>query len=138
MVALQLLDHPVLTDGDFAGTFTVWSAGTDADTQPRTGITGMETLLQRMLPGMPVPASRPRPDPACRYWTTIVCFSCGKLGHGVGRCPELDETFPYMLPGWLAEKVGANYMMISPRSCRTPPGGKRQLIREGGVNHPDQ
>ena len=33
----------------------------------------------------------------------------------MGRCPELDETFPYMLPGWSAEKVGANYMIISPR-----------------------
>ena len=43
-----------------------------------------------------------------------MCFSCGKPGHGVGMCPELDETFKYMLPGWSAEKVGANYMMISP------------------------
>ena len=30
----------------------------------------------------------------------------------MGRC-QLDDTFPYMLPGWSAEKVGANYMMIS-------------------------
>ena len=37
---------------------------------------------------------------------TIVCFSCGKPGHGVGRCPELDETFPYMLPGWSVELGG--------------------------------
>ena len=75
---------------------------------PQTGITGMETLLQRQLPGMPVPASRPRLVSALRDWTTMVCSSCGKPGHGVGRCPELDETFPYMLPGWSAEKVGAN------------------------------
>ena len=37
--------------------------------------------------------------PARRDLTTIVCFSCSKPGHGVGRCPELDEPFPYMLPG---------------------------------------
>ena len=43
---------------------------------PQTGITGMETMLQRLLPGTPVPASRSRP--ARRDWTTIVCFSCGK------------------------------------------------------------
>ena len=35
-----------------------------------------------------------------------MCFSCGKTGHGVTRCPELDETFPFMLPGWTAENVG--------------------------------
>ena len=46
------------------------------------------------------PASGSRLGPARSDWTTIVCFSCGKPGHGVGRCLELDETFPYMLPGW--------------------------------------
>ena len=74
----------------------------------------METLLQRLLQGTPVPDSQSRPGPSRRDWTTIVYLSCGKPGNGVGRCPELNKTFPYMLPGWLVEKVGANYMMISP------------------------
>ena len=26
-------------------------------------------------------------------------FSCGKAGHGANRCPTLDESFPFMLPG---------------------------------------
>ena len=82
---------------------------------PKTGVTDMETLLQHLLPGMPAPVSRTRPGPVRRDWATIVCFSCGKSGHGVGRCPELNETFPYMLPGWSAEKVGSSYLMISPR-----------------------
>ena len=82
---------------------------------PRTDFTELETLLQRLLPGTPVPASRARPGPVRRDWATIVCFSCGKSGHGVGRCPELNETFLYMLLGWSVEKVGSNYMMISPR-----------------------
>ena len=33
----------------------------------------------------------------------------------MGRCPKLNETFPFMLPGWRAEKVGGSYVMISPR-----------------------
>ena len=63
---------------------------------------------RRLLPGTPVMASRARPGPVRRYWNTIVCLSCGKSGHGVSRFPEMKETFPYMLPGWLAEKVGGS------------------------------
>ena len=33
----------------------------------------------------------------------------------MGRCPELNEIFSFMLPGWTAEKVGGSYVMISPR-----------------------
>ena len=81
----------------------------------RTAITEMETLLQCLLPGATTRALWPRPVLARMDWTTIVCFSFGQLGHGVSRCPKLDETFPYMLPGCSAEKVDANYMMILPR-----------------------
>ena len=82
---------------------------------PRTAITDTETMLQSLLPGTPTRALRSRPVTAHRDWATIVCFSCGKPGHGLGKCPQLDETFPYMLPGWSVEKVAANYIIISPR-----------------------
>ena len=91
------------------------SAGTKARSTSQDRITDMETLLQSLLPGTLVPASWTRPGPIRRDWATVVCFSCGKAGHGVGRCPELNETFPFMLPGWAAEKVGGSYVMISPR-----------------------
>ena len=97
--------------GDFAGTLT-GAPVLGPPPPPQIGLHELETLLQHLLPGTPVPASRSSPGPAYRDWTTIVCFSCGKFKpvHGVGRCPELDETFPYMLPGWSVEKVGANYL----------------------------
>ena len=66
----------------------------------------METLLQGLLPGIPAAAPRARLGPIRRDWATVMCFSCGKAGHCVGRCPELNDTFPLMLPGWTAEKVG--------------------------------
>ena len=47
----------------------------------------------------------------------MVCFSCGKAGYGVGRCPKLNEIFPFMLPGWMVKKVGGSYVMISPREA---------------------
>ena len=72
-------------DGDLAGTLTVWMPVPAPTPPPQTGITGMETLLQHLLPGTSVPASRSSPSPPHRDWTTIVCFSCGKfkLVHGV-------------------------------------------------------
>ena len=74
-------------------------------TSPNTGITDLKTLLQRLLLGVPVADSPVRPGPVHRDWATVVCFSCGKSGHGVGRCPELNEIFPFMFPGWSEEKV---------------------------------
>ena len=61
----------------------------------------------------------------------MVSFSCGKVGHGAIQCPNLNEAFPFMLPGWRAEKVAGNYVMISPRAMAEA-GGKRRLIRGMG------
>ena len=53
--------------------------------------------------------------PVQRDWSTVKCFSCGNTGHSAIRCPKLDITFPFMLPGWRAEKTSIGYIMISPR-----------------------
>ena len=78
----------------------------------QTGYSDIESLLQRLLPGTLPPTARTQPGPMQRNWSTLVC---GKAGHGATRCPNLDEAFPFMLPGWRAEKVGGNYVMISPQ-----------------------
>ena len=57
-----------------------------------------------------------RPGPIRRYWNTVVCFSCGKPGHSANRCPTLD-SFPFMLPGWSAEKLVGGYAITSSRAA---------------------
>ena len=60
-------------------------------------------------------------DRVLRDWATIVCFSCGKSGHGVGRCPELNETFQYMMisPG-LQRNVTEREMATDPGRGSAP------------------
>ena len=67
---------------------------------PPVGAVDLEALLRRLLPTALVQTPPPRLIP-----TKLEIL----LEH------LLSETFPYMLPRWSAEKVGANYMMISPR-----------------------
>ena len=33
----------------------------------------------------------------------MVCFSCGKSGHTATRCPNLNEAFRFLQPGWRTE-----------------------------------
>ena len=44
-------------------------------------------------------------DPPDETGVTWVCFSCGKSGHAATRCPNLNDSFPFMQPGWRAEKT---------------------------------
>ena len=91
----------------------LWGGGAQTPKPPlpvRMGITAVETLLQNLLPVRPTQLSTLRRD-----WSTVLCFSCGKPGHGATWCPTLNEAFLFKLPGWKAEKAGCGYAMISPR-----------------------
>ena len=78
---------------------------------------GLEVLLRSLLSGQLALAQEPRPRSFRREWHAVVCFSCGKAGHSATCCPTLDDTFPFMLPGWKTEKTLGGYMMISPRAA---------------------
>ena len=57
----------------------------------------------------------PRQRPTRRDWTNVVYFSCGKSGHTATRCPNLNEAFPFLQPGWRTEKTSGGFAMIPPR-----------------------
>ena len=65
-----------------------------------TGPAGLETLLRTLLSGHLAPAQQPRPGSCRRDWNVVVCFSCGKAGHSAILCPNLDDSFPFMMPGF--------------------------------------
>ena len=77
--------------------------------------TKLETKLHSFLENRRMPSQEFRQRPVQRDWSEVKCFSCGKSGHSATRCPTLDITFPFILPGWKAEKTSTGYMMISPR-----------------------
>ena len=57
----------------------------------------------------------PRQRPTRRDWANVVCFSCGKSGHTATHCPNLNETFPFLQPGWRTEKTSGRFAMRPPR-----------------------
>ena len=76
---------------------------------------GLETLIQTYFAEQQSPRQGPRFRQVRRNWSDVKCFSCGKTGHSATRCPTLDVTFPFILPGWKAEKTSTGYLMISPK-----------------------
>ena len=89
--------------------------------------TGLEEILQSYFTGQQSMGPGLRGRPVRKDWSDMKCFSCGKSGHSATRCPKLDVSFPFILPGWKAEKTPTGYMMISPKM-----GGKRRLTRRKG------
>ena len=96
-------------------------------------LTKLETMLQKYFGGRQSSSQQSRLRPVRRNWSDVKCFSCRKTGHSATRCPGLDVTFPFILPGWKAEKTQTGYLMISPKMATDRRrAGKRRLIRREG------
>ena len=70
----------------------------------------MEVLIQNLLPVGP-PTWEATPGAERRDRSAVVCFSCGKPGHAASWCPTMDDAFPFLPPGWQAERVGGGFVM---------------------------
>ena len=78
--------------------------------QEHSHLTDIEIILQSMLPVGSVAEPVVQP-PAHRQEFTAGCFLCGELDHTAERCPILDESFPFLPPGWLAERVDDKFLL---------------------------
>ena len=46
-----------------------------------------------------------------REWARV-CFSCGRPGHGVNRCSQVDTSFPFLLLGWSVDLCDGQYRVV--------------------------
>ena len=77
--------------------------------------TKLETMLRTYFEKKQSSSQQFRLRPVRRNWSDVKCFSCGKTGHSATHCPTSDVTFPFILPGWKAEKTPTGYLTISPK-----------------------
>ena len=88
--------------------------------------TGLEDMLRSYFAGVQSPKNAIPGRSGRRDWSEMKCFSCGQAGHSATSCSKLDASFPFIPPGWKAEKTSTGYVMISPRMatarCRAENG----------------
>ena len=64
----------------------------------------------------------------------MVCFSCGRLGHGVNRCSRVDSSFPFLPQGWSVDGLVELERGLL-REMRDGPGGRVSLPDHQGTGN---
>ena len=78
--------------------------------QERSAVTELETILLNWLPvGTVTEEDAASPNPSADSGEG--CFSCGVLTHTTDQCQTLDESFPFLLTGWQAERIGDQFIL---------------------------
>ena len=68
-------------------------------------------LLRTVQEGQPAEVKVPL-DEDMRSSSAVlvrVCFSCGRPGHGVNRCSQVDTSFPFLSQGWSVDVRDGQY-----------------------------
>ena len=84
--------------------------------QERSNLTDIDILLQSLFPVGSLEEENVRPA-ADRHKSTVVCFSCGESGHAASQYPVLGDSFPFLPPGWQADRMDDGFIL------RPPPRG---------------
>ena len=71
--------------------------------------------LSRAPPEGPAPVVDTATTYEATVWSDVICFSCGKAGHAATRCPDYNDSLPFLQPGWQKEKTPGGFIMIPPR-----------------------
>ena len=92
----------------------------------------LEQTLESLFDGQrPRQRQPPRLRQQRRDKTGVICFSCGRLGPTATRCPDFNETLPFLQPGWrTVERPGG--VTILPPQALTDRGGRKTTDDPGG------
>ena len=66
----------------------------------------------RWMQTLPLPSTLSQSPLSETADQVMVCFSCGRSGHGVSQCSWMDTVFPCFPPGWSVDIRNGQYRAV--------------------------